>query len=188
VLGRIAKRRRRVILEIMSPRLENLSAALEVRGPLQMDAVLRPNRSLTPRGFARVFLILGLISFLASCYFVWRGAWPVMGFFGLELFLVWGAFRLSYRQGLLRERVRVTPALIHVERVQPNGRAQHWAVAPIWARVEHEEDGPRSDAVRLIGGPNRVALGRFLAPEERQSFADALRGAISKARRLRPQE
>jgi len=179
---------RRVILEIMSPRLENLSAALEVRGPLQMDAVLRPNRSLTLKAFFRLMIVIGGVSFLASLYFVWRGAWPVMGFFGLEVLLVWGAFKLSYKQGRLWERVRVTPTLIHVERVQPNGRAQHWAVAPIWARVEHEEEGPASEAVRLIGGPHRVALGRFLAPEERQSFADALRGAIAKAKRIRPEE
>lgn len=180
--------RRRVILENMSPRLENLSAALEVRGPLQMDAVLRPNRSLSLRAFSRLMLVLGTMSFIASIVFVANGAWPVMGFFGLEVLLIWMAFRISYKQGRLFERVRVTPALIHVDRVQPNGRAQHWAVAPIWARVEHEEEGPNSDAVRLIGGPNRVALGRFLAPEERQSFADALRGAITKAKRLRPED
>jgi uncharacterized membrane protein len=175
-------------LDFMSPRLENLRAALEVRGPLQMDAVLRPNRSLSLRAFSRLMLVLGAISFAASMVFVLNGAWPVMGFFGLEVFLIWLAFRLSYKQGRLFERVRVTPALIHVERVQPNGAARYWAVAPIWARVEHEEEGPASEAVRLIGGPNRVALGRFLAPEERQSFADALRGAIAKAKRIRPED
>jgi uncharacterized membrane protein len=83
----------------------------------------------------------------------------------------------------LFERVRVTPVLIHVERVMPNGMARYWGVNPVWARVEHEEEGPASEAVRLIGGDRRVALGRFLAPDERVTFADALRGAIAKAKR-----
>ncbi|MET0547560.1 MAG: DUF2244 domain-containing protein [Caulobacterales bacterium] len=148
-----------------------------------MDAVLRPNRSLSPRGFNRIMLGLGTLSFGVGLVFLLHGAWPVMGFFGLEVLVVWIAFRVSYKQGKLVERVRVPPALIHIERVAPNGQARYWAVNPIWARVEHEKKGPNADAVRLIGGDGRVALGRFLAPEERVSFASALRTAIFKAKR-----
>ena len=118
--------------------------------------------------------------------FVLNGAWPVLGFFGLEILAVWAAFRASYKQGRLLERVRVAPGLIHVQRVWPNGATRHWAVNPFWARVEHEKKGANADAVRLIGGDRRVALGRFLAPEERVSFASALRSAIAKARRSAP--
>jgi uncharacterized membrane protein len=167
----------------MTSRLEILGGAPEVRGPLQLDAVLRPNRSLSMRGFNRLMMGLGLLSFTVGAVFLLNGAWPVLGFFGLEVLVVWFAFRASYKQGRLFERVRVAPEVIHVQRVWPNGATRHWAVNPFWARVEHEKDGPNADAVRLAGGDKRVALGRFLAPEERVSFASALRDAIAKARR-----
>ena len=63
---------------------------------LSFERVLLPHRSLPPRGFHLLILILGLISFAVGIGFVSIGAWPVMGFFGLDVALVYIAFRLNY--------------------------------------------------------------------------------------------
>ena len=77
-------------------------------GRIYLDAVLEPPRSLSPRGFNRVMLALGAFSFVLGLTFLINGAWPITGFMGLEILLLWIAFRLSFRKQLARTYVRVT--------------------------------------------------------------------------------
>ena len=51
---------------------------------IYMDAVLRPNQSLSQRGFAIVMAVVGGVSFLTGIAFISMGAIPVIGFFGLD--------------------------------------------------------------------------------------------------------
>ena len=69
------------------------------------DAVMAPNRSLPNSGFFMVMAVVVSVYLAGSVFFLSLGAWPVICFFGLDILLVWGAFKLSYRQGRLRERV-----------------------------------------------------------------------------------
>jgi uncharacterized membrane protein len=48
-------------------------------------------------------IALGAISFITGVLFLAAGAWPVLGFFGLDVLLVYIAFRLNYRSGRLYE-------------------------------------------------------------------------------------
>ena len=43
--------------------------------------------------------LIGLVSFAAGAMFFVVGAWPVVGFLGLDLLLIYLAFRASYRSG-----------------------------------------------------------------------------------------
>ena len=70
------------------------------------ERVLLPYRSLPPRGFTILMLVLAAISIAAGTLFVSLGAWPVCGFFGLDVGLVYLAFRLSYRSARQREMLR----------------------------------------------------------------------------------
>src|SRR6202035_5716223 len=81
------------------------------------DAVLKPHRSLPPRGFAVLMLVLAGASFVISLVFVLNGAWPVMPFFGLDVALVFLAFRLSYRQARQTEALKLTEDSLTVDRV-----------------------------------------------------------------------
>ncbi|RYZ09618.1 MAG: DUF2244 domain-containing protein [Alphaproteobacteria bacterium] len=109
-----------------------------------LDAVLEPPRSLSPRGFNRVMMILGGMSFLSSLLFLSIGAWPVMGVMGLEIFALWWVFRYSFRAQLARTYVRVTADAIDVRKVDGWGRerrasfASHAApasprISPAWS-------------------------------------------------------
>ena len=40
---------------------------------------------------------IGAVSFVAGVVFLLMGAWPVFGFFGLDVLLLYWAFRLNYR-------------------------------------------------------------------------------------------
>src|SRR2546421_13051288 len=78
----------------------------EPLGRVFFGRVLLPYRSLPPRGFLVLMLLLGLISAAAGTGFLLIGAWPICGFFGLDVALVYIASRLSYRSARQRETLR----------------------------------------------------------------------------------
>ena len=146
------------------------------------DAVLYPNRSLPPTGF---YIIMGIVvsaAFFFSVTFSALGAWPVVGFYGLDILAVYVAFRLSYRQGRLRERVRVTKDELLVSRILPSGHEMRWRLQPFWTRVECEKPVRHESQVRVVSKGKSLILGAFLSPEERGRFADALADALGRAR------
>ncbi|MHA7872331.1 MAG: DUF2244 domain-containing protein [Hyphococcus sp.] len=146
------------------------------------DAVLYPNRSLPNTGFWLVMSVVIGANVLFGSYFFAIGAWPVIGFCGLDVFAVWLAFKISYRQGRLRERVRVTEDEMLVARVLPSGHETRWRLQPYWTRVEIEKPVGHESQVRVTSKGGTLILGAFLSPPERGRFADALADALMRAR------
>ena len=101
--------------------METLPAApglpSRLTGRSYMDAALAPNRSLPNIGFVALMGTLVAASFFAGIAFVSMGAWPVIGFFGLDVLLVYLAFRANYRGARLYETVRLTEDAVEVRRV-----------------------------------------------------------------------
>lgn len=152
------------------------------RSPFFLDAVLYPHRSLPPQGFMILMAAVAGVSFVTGLMFASMGAWPVMGFFGLDVLLFYWAFRLSYRSGRLCEVVRVTRHQLTVQRVQPDGRRETWSFQPAWARVELLKPEEHDCVLRLASGRERLVIGAFLPPEERVEFAQTLKDALRAAR------
>jgi len=146
------------------------------------DALLYPNRSLPNAGFIAVMSIVIAANLFLGVYFFAIGAWPVIGFCGLDIFLVWLAFKISYRQGRLHERVRIAPGEMRVSRVLPSGHETRWSLQPFWTRVEIDRPEEHESRVRVVSGGRSLVLGSFLSPEERMAFGKALREALAKAR------
>jgi uncharacterized membrane protein len=150
--------------------------------PTIFSAVLTPHRSLSPAGFLLFMLVLGGISFATGMVFLLAGAWPVLGFLGLDVLLIYVAFRLNYRSGRLYETVELTPAKLSWTRVHPSGRREQFDCNPYWTRVNLREwpDG-RTD-LRLTAQGKELVFARFLTDDERREFATALTGALVDAR------
>lgn len=153
------------------------------RGGVLFDAVLYPHRSLSPRGFRLLMGAVIAVGLAAGIAFLSIGAWPVLGFFGLEFLLLYVAFRSSYRRGRLYETVRLTPDELEVRRVHPGGEALRWSFCPPhWLSV-HMDDPPRDESlVTLASHGRRVVVGSFLSPDERRDFAHALEAALARLR------
>ena len=75
--------------------------------PAIFSALITPHRSLGSTGFLMLMLLVGGISFVAGLVFVIAGAWPVMGFFGLDVLLIYWAFRVNYRRARAYELARM---------------------------------------------------------------------------------
>ncbi|WP_295813402.1 DUF2244 domain-containing protein [uncultured Nitratireductor sp.] len=148
------------------------------------QALLTPYRSLSPRGFMTLMGILLLIWLTVGALFLRIGAWPVFGFFGLDLLAIYVAFRLNYRAARVREEVRLSRTSLDIRKIPPSGRAEEHHFNPFWARFRidrHDEIGITDMAVEMRD--ERVALGSFLNPDDRESFATAFGQALATARR-----
>lgn len=154
----------------------------DASGPSLFDAVLSPNRSLRSSGFAVVMGIVVTVNVVLGGVFLSIGAWPVLAFCGLDIFIVWLAFKLNYRQGRLRERVRVTAEEMLVARVLPSGHETRWRLQPYWTRVAIDRPIGHESQVRVTSKGETLILGAFLSPQERGRFAEALAGALGRAR------
>src|SRR5690348_16911429 len=149
--------------------------------PVFFDAVLYPHRSLPPRGFLVLMLALGAVSFAAGVSFVLIGAWPIFGYFGLDVLLVYLAFRASYRSARMHEWVRLTGDLLTVERVSQRGERRRWQFQPFWLRVTLEEHDETNRLVLASHG-RELTVGGFLGPQERKNLAAALKDALTRWR------
>lgn len=178
---------RRALFEDMAPlmkgRAVDLPAAAAAHpGETEFDAILYPNRSLPNAGFVAVMAVVIFVNLSLGLTFFLIGAWPVIGFCGLDIFLVWLAFKLSYRQGRLHERVRVTPEAMWVSRVLPSGHETRWRLHPFWTRVSIDKPVRHESQVRVTSKGRTLILGSFLSPRERGEFADALSAALQRAK------
>ena len=147
------------------------------------DATLKPQRSLGPRGFLILMIGIGGAGFLIGLSFFLAGAWPVAGFCGLEIMLVYLAFRWNFRDARRAERVRLTDEGFEVARLSPGGRVTRETLPAGWLRVRHEDSGDRHGVTRLVlvSHGREIRIGAFLNREELGALAEALRRAIAAA-------
>lgn len=174
----------------MEGRNENSPPARPRRAPHEealFDAVLRPHRSLSPAGFG--ILMAALAVGLAGLGFVFFaiGAWPVLGFCGLEFGLLYLAFRINYRDGRACEHLRLGAAMLEVRRLDGRGRLRGtWQFQPNWLRVTMDDPPEHGSQLALSSHGRELIIGSFLTPEERLDLAHALRRALE-AWRTAPQ-
>ena len=141
------------------------------------DAVITPHRSLGPRGFLMLMLAIGGVSFVCGIAFSVAGAWPVIGFFGIDVALVWLAFRLNYRSGRAIEYVKLTRNTLIIRRFDHRGNGIEIEMQPYWLKVELAGD-ESAEEIRLRSRGEIHTVGAFLSPAERVAFANALREAL----------
>lgn len=141
------------------------------------DAVITPYRSLSPHGFALLMGAIGTLSFISGMIFIALGAWPVFGFLGLDVALVYWAFRLNYRSARAVEHVVLTREQLTIRRFDHRGRGSEVALQPYWLRVE-VAGADQAEEIRLTSHGEVHTVGAWLSPAERMAFADALAHAL----------
>lgn len=145
-------------------------------------AVLTAHRSLGPRGFLILMGFLSVVSFVTGLAFYLKGAWPVLGFFGLDVAIIYLAFRLNYRSGRVYETIEITDERLLLTRVHPSGRMEEFNFNPYWTRVDLTEGKDGRTAISLRHHSNVLWFGRFLNDDERRDVAATLKDALTQAR------
>jgi len=149
---------------------------------IMFERVLLPHRSLPPRGFRIMMMLLSLVSIVVGIVFVSLGAWPIFGFFGLDVAALYLAFRLSYRSARRREILRLSGEDFTVERVDIYGERRLWRFQPFWLRVVLEEHPDESNRLLIASHGSSLVIGDFLPPPTRREVAASLRAALARWR------
>jgi uncharacterized membrane protein len=129
-------------------------------------------------------LCIGGFSFAGGVLFLLVGAWPVFGFLGLDVLLVYWAFRVNFRAARAYEEVKVTASELTLRKVNQHGGVREWTLNPLWVRLDrivHEEFG--IERLFLVSHGRRLSIAGFLGPDEKASFAHALSAALGEAKR-----
>lgn len=153
--------------------------------PIYMDAEIRPNRSLSERGFIVLIAVVTAANCASAAVFVAMGATFVPIFLGADLLAVIVAFLVSFHAAQRVERVRVTSRDVRV--VQETSKASRvlWESPTAFTRVQVERDDGRTVGLKLALSGKEVAVAVALSPRERAEFATALERAIWQAKRER---
>ena len=151
--------------------------------PILFEAICTPPRSLGARGEAVIAGCVLTASAGVAVVFLVLGAWPVVGFTGLEAALVLAMMRL-YRRWSRRatEVVVLTPDRLLIRRTDARGRQQDLEMDPYWARLSLEERPGRVSALLLRQRRRCVEIGRLLGEEQKRDLADALGAALRRYR------
>ncbi len=151
------------------------------------EAQLTPHRSLPPAAFTVLMIAVIAVAFVAGAVSIAFGAWPVTGFCGVELGLFYWLFRLNYRSaGGAGEWIRLTADRLEVVRHERNRETGRWILQPYWLNLSLEGgESEGAGAVLLRSHGQTLALGRFLAPQERLRLKEALSAALERARATR---
>ena len=149
-----------------------------LKDPLYFNAVVTPHRSLSRSGFVVVMSILAVMNFSAGLIFLRQGAWPIFAFCGLDVAIVYWAFRSNYRAARAHETVQLSEDELLIRRVDQYGHVRRVSLQPYWTRLDmvEEHDGATHLFVRSHG--RGYELARMLSPGERASFARALQNAL----------
>ena len=140
---------------------------------------LSPHRSLSPEGFK--WLIRGAVAanLMIGLPMYLLGAWPVMGFMGLDVFLLWYMFKRNYLDARRSETLVLTDRELIIDRKSPDGEREEHRLDAYWLKVDLAEENAR---LVLSSRGNRVVIGRFLSPGEREQVAEQLKAAIAAMR------
>ncbi len=152
--------------------------------PPLFDAKLTPHRSLDPAGFRILMIAAFCATTLMSVPFYLMGAWPVVGFFGLDVVALYFAFRMNFRAARAYEHFRLTYYQLRFARVSAKGDRREWRFSPAWVRLERVDDedyGPQR--LTLHCKDQRWDIARYVGPDTKAQFAGEFAKALAEAKR-----
>ena len=150
-----------------------------------MDAEIRPNRSLSERGFIVLISIITLLNCASAAVFLSMGAVFVPVFLGADLLAVIVAFLTSFAAARQIQRIRVTDRAVSVTHETTKWSKLVWESPTAFTRVSLTTEDDRAVDLRVALSGKDASVAQALSPRERAEFAQALEQAIRQARRGR---
>lgn len=146
-------------------------------------ARLTPHRSLGPAGVRRVAALVAALALVPGTFFYAIGAWPVVGFMGLDVIALYWALSWSLGDLRIHEEVALWRDRLLVSHHPRRGGARLHRFNPFWVRFRVDRDNlDRVTATALVSRGRRLEIGRFLGPEAKAAFAREFAAALHRAR------
>ncbi len=146
--------------------------------PVVFSMILRPHRSGSRRGIRIVIGLVAGIWGVVGIVFALVGAWPVFGFLGLEVLLLYAALHVNLRDRHTFEAIDLTATELTVRRVNHWGQARDWSFPAYWLQVNMDDPPRPRSHLELRSHGRSLVIGAFLMPRERLEAAHAIRHAL----------
>jgi uncharacterized membrane protein len=150
--------------------------------PTTFQVVLYPNQP--PPARSLVILLVGIfgVAIGTSIGFILAGAWPVVGFLGVELVLLVVCLIWARRMARYAEHIRLDDGGLFIRTTAGERTLRTWRFEPYWTRVQLAEIRPGETALRLSAHGRTLTIGRFLNGKERTDVAAELEAALRRHR------
>lgn len=143
-----------------------------------LNLTIFPHRSLSKKGFAILMTIITFICLSGGLVFWFIGAWPVFGFLGLDIILVYLAFKMNYRSGDMYERLLIVSKKLKIFRSFASGKTQVWELNPYWAKAKII-DITKNHCQLLIESENKVvSIGSYLNDYDKRKLKDKIENSL----------
>ena len=146
-----------------------------------LNIVLIPNRSLTKSTFFLIISFLIVISISLGIFFYTIGAWPVIGFFGLDVILFSLIFYLHNKSLNISERIILTKneMIIEKEKLFRKNLIVKFS-PPNWINVTLKKSIYNKTKLIIHSHGSAIFVGDFLTKIEKINLANSLIGEINK--------
>jgi len=152
--------------------------------PVLFSAVLRPHRSLTPQGIRLVIGLVAIAGLIAAIPFVIFGFWPVAGFYGLDIALLYWAFRTNMTAAKSYESIILSQYHLDIKKVAYDGIPQNWRFNPVWTTLNKDVMIDQTlKHLRLVSKGESVIIADGLNTDDKTDFGKALQSALATAKR-----
>jgi uncharacterized membrane protein len=145
------------------------------------SVTLTPHRSLDGPAFKILFGWVILLNLIIAIFFYKMGAWPVFGFLGIDVALVWWAFKANTKAARRSERITIAGDQVRLIKQYQAEPATEVEFNRRWLRIVLEYDAARELVGRLllVSKGKATEIASFLGAEERESLAAELKRAIA---------
>ena len=125
-------------------------------------------------------LSLGFISFIAGITFMLKGAWPVFGFFGLDVLLVYVFFKINFRSGRKKEIIILTKNKLIIEFYDEKKFLKRHYLDPNWIKINLIKIKNEISKLKITSKNKSIVIGSFLRHEEKIDVVKSLEKALKK--------
>jgi uncharacterized membrane protein len=159
-----------------------MQTAQTTTGPLY-SVRLTPYRSLGQSGIRAVAAVAALLALIPGVIFYVAGAWPVVGFLGLDVLALYWALSRSLADARTREDISLWRDRLLVSHFSPRGAERRHQFNPFWVRFVVDRDvEKRVTGLALASRARRLEIGAFLGPDDKAAFARDFEVALHRAR------
>lgn len=146
-------------------------------------AELTPHRSLTPRGMKIVVVLVAALAAMPGVIFFSLGAWPVLGFMGLDVIAIGFALHSAMRREKRHEQLTLWSDRLELITTDIKGAVAKAQFNPNAVRLVIDRDfNERTTALKLRTIKGETEIGSFLTQDDKSSLAKAFGTALRKAR------
>ena len=144
------------------------------------EITLYPYRSMNKLGFFILMFTLALISFVAGIMFILIGAWPVFGFFGLDVLLIYIFFKLNFRSGKKKEVIILDKKNLIIKFYNPKKIEKIYKLDPNWLKINLIKLKNSTSKLQISSKNKSVIVGSFLRYQEKNDIICSLQKALKK--------